>query len=132
MYLFDTDILSNLMKRTPPRELLDKVRSVPADQQFTSSITLGELTYGAKKKVSARLEKKIREHVTQNLPILPYDAEAATRYGDIRASMERRGRQTGDSDLKIASIALVRGLIVVTGNVRHFRLVPGLSFENWL
>lgn len=132
MYLLDTDILSNLMKRRPPSELQKKVKSVPADQQFTSSITLGELTYGAKKRGSARLERTIEERVTKNLPILPYDAEAAIRYGEIRALMERSGRQTGDSDLKIASIAVARGLIVVTGNVRHFRFVPGLSIENWL
>ncbi len=32
----------------------------------------------------------------------------------------------------IASIALSRGLTVVTGNVRHFARVPDLAVENWL
>jgi predicted nucleic acid-binding protein len=36
------------------------------------------------------------------------------------------------SDLRIASIALSRGLVVVTGNVRHFSRVPDLRVENWL
>lgn len=47
MYLFDTDTLSNLMKRTPSSRLLSRIRSTPVPAQFTSSITLGELIYGA-------------------------------------------------------------------------------------
>jgi tRNA(fMet)-specific endonuclease VapC len=37
-----------------------------------------------------------------------------------------------EPDLRIASIALSRGLVVVTGNVRHFSRVPDLKVENWL
>ena len=47
MYLVDTDILSNLLKRSPSTALIAKLESVPPDMQFTSSITLGELVYGA-------------------------------------------------------------------------------------
>ena len=67
-----------------------------------------------------------------NLPILPFDAGAARRYGEIRAQLERQGTMLGDADLCIASIALARDLTIVTGNVRHFQRVPGLSVENWL
>ena len=34
--------------------------------------------------------------------------------------------------MRIAAIALARGLKVITGNERHFRRVPGLEMENWL
>lgn len=47
MYLLDTDILSNLMKRSPTSGLVAKVAQVLPEQQFTSSITLGEPVYGA-------------------------------------------------------------------------------------
>jgi predicted nucleic acid-binding protein len=47
MYLLDTDILSNLMRRSPSTILIAKLASVPVEQQFTSSVTLGELLYGA-------------------------------------------------------------------------------------
>lgn len=67
-----------------------------------------------------------------NLPVLPFDASAARRYGEVRAELERRGTPIGDADLRIASIALDRDLTVVTGNVRHFEKVPGLAVENWL
>ena len=132
MYLLDTDILSNLMKRRPSVRLQARVASVPAEAQFSSSITLGELMFGAKKKGSSRLVREVEDRVASYLPMLPFDADAARRYGDIRAELERRGTPIGDADLRIASIALARGLIVFTGNTKHFRRVPDLVLENWL
>ena len=132
MYLFDTDILSNLMRQSPSSCLVSRIRLVPVKEQFTSSITLGELIYGARKKGSVYLLTKIWQLVTVNLSVLPFDADAAGRYGEIRAELESRGVSIGDADIRIASIALVQGLVVVTGNVRHFQRVPNLSVENWL
>ena len=132
MYLLDTDILSDQMKRLPSANLRAKIVSVPAHLQFTSSITLGELIFGAKKKASHRLMRQVEERVMSNLPVLPFDADAARHYGETRAELERRGTRIDDADLRIASIALARRLIVVTGNTRHFERVPDLSVENWL
>ena len=47
MYCFDTDVLSAVLRRDPPLRLIRRLASVPAEQQFTTSITLGELLYGA-------------------------------------------------------------------------------------
>ena len=132
MYLFDTDVLSNLMKRAPSHDLLRRVGSVPVGSQFTSSITLGELIYGARRRGSGNLLDKIEELVAAKLPILPFDAEAARRYGELRADLERQGTPIGDADIRIAAIAHVRRLTVVTGNVRHFQRIPSLTVENWL
>ncbi len=52
--------------------------------------------------------------------------------GEVRALLERQGTPVGDADLRIAAIALVRNLIIVTANTRHFQRVPGLPVENWL
>jgi len=134
MYLLDTDVLSNLLRRAPSPALVARLASVPPEQQFTSSITLGELVYGAHRlqERTAALLQRLDESLLPNLPVLPFDAAAARRYGQVRADLERRGTPIGDADLRIASIALARGLTVVTGNVRHFQLVPGLAVENWL
>lgn len=134
MYLLDTDILSNLLRRAPSTALVTKLASIPPEQQFTSSITLGELVYGAyrlQERADALLQR-LDETLLPNLPILPFDASAARRYGEVRAELERRGTPMGDADLRIASIALTLDLTVVTANVRHFQKVPGLAVENWL
>ena len=134
MYLLDTDTLSNLMKRSPSVPLMAKLASVPTHLQFTSSITLGELIYGAHRLLpqSTRLLDQIEDKLMANLPVLPFDAAAAKRYGEVRAQLESRGTPLGDADLRIGAIALVRGLTVISANTRHFERVPGLKVENWL
>lgn len=134
MYLLDTDILSNLLKRVPSPILVAKLASVPIEQQFTSSITLGELVYGAYREVTRRdaLLEQVDRVLLANRRVLPFDAAAARGYGELKAELERRGTPLADTDLCIAAIALSRNLIVVTGNVRHFQRVPGLAVENWL
>ena len=134
MYLLDTDILSNLLRRAPSTALIAKLASVPPEQQFTSSITLGELVYGAHRLTerTAALLQCLDETLLPNLPVLPFDASAARRYGETRAELERRGTPIGDANLRIAAIALDHDLTVVTGNVRHFEKVSGLPVENWL
>ena len=134
MYLLDTDILSNLLKRTPSTALIVKLASIPSEHQFTSSITLGELIYGANR-VPERtpvLMDRIESRLMANLPALPFDGAAARRFGEVRAELERRGTPIGEADLRIGAIALARDLTVVTGNVRHFQRIPELLVENWL
>ncbi len=134
MYLLDTDILSNLLRRTPSMNLVAKIASTPRESQFTSSITLGELLYGAHRlgPMADALLERLNATLVPNLPVLPFDTDAARSYGEVRAELERRGTPIGDADLRIGAISLARGLTVVTGNVRHFNRIPGLPVENWL
>ena len=134
MYLLDTDILSNLLKRRPSTNLIAKLAVVPQEQQFTTSITMGELLYGAHRirTQSVQLLARIRELLLRNLPVLPFDRAAADHYGRLKAELERRGTPVDEADLRIGAIALAWGYTVVTGNVRHFQRIPGLAVENWL
>lgn len=133
-YLLDTDTLSGLMRNAPPPTLLRRVASVPPEEQATSSITLGELLYGAHRlgQGATGLLERIEDTVTANLPVLAFDERAARAYGQLRAHLEQQGLPIGDADMRIASIALARDLVVVTGNRHHFDRVPSLAVENWL
>jgi tRNA(fMet)-specific endonuclease VapC len=132
-YLFDTDILSNLLKKTPSAELLRRLAATPREEQFTSSITLGELVYGAHRSDRATdLLRRIDHDLPPVVDVVSFDEDAARVYGDIRAQLERLGTPLAEPDLRIAAIALSRQLTLVTGNVRHFARVPGLVVENWL
>ncbi|WP_148594300.1 type II toxin-antitoxin system VapC family toxin [Aquisphaera giovannonii] len=59
--------------------------------------------------------------------VVPFDGAAATIHETLKGQRVR----IGSMDLRIASIALARGLILVTRNVRDFQRIPGLSTENW-
>lgn len=132
MYCFDTDILSTVLRRNPPLPLIRRLAQIPAQKQFTTSITLGELLYGASKKGNPHLLERVRDVVHQAQQVLPFDELAAEVYGPLRATLESEGRRLDEPDLRIASVALSRNLTLVTGNVRHFDRIPGLRVENWI
>lgn len=133
MFLFDTDILSNIVRKDPSPLLLRRLATVPAKQQFTTTITVGEMVYGAyKSKRPDYFLEKLARLLWPNIQILPFDERAAHVYGKLRAELEKRGAPLTEPDLRIASIALVRNLALITGNTQHFSRVPGLRIENWL
>jgi tRNA(fMet)-specific endonuclease VapC len=132
VYCFDTDVLSAVVRRDPPLDLIRRLARTPPEEQFTTAVTLGELLYGAARRGSAALTRKVRDLVVGSLLVLPFDERAAEVYGPLRAQLESMGRRLDEPDLRIASIARSRDLIVVTGNTRHLGRVPGLEVENWL
>jgi len=131
-YCFDTDVLSAVLRRDPPLALVRRLARVPPTEQTTTAITVGELLYGAARRESPTLTRRVRELLESALSIVPFDRRAAEVYGELRAGLEREGRRLDEPDLRIAAIARSRGLTLVTGNVRHFERVPELAVENWL
>lgn len=83
---------------------------------------------GDEPNVSKRVEQIVRRAQT----VLPFDLTAARTFGALKATLERRSTPLAEPDLRIASIVLSRGLILVTRNVQHFQRVPELSVENWI
>jgi predicted nucleic acid-binding protein len=134
MYLLDTDTLSGLMKRSPSSALLARFAVTSLRDRHTSSISIGELIYGALKSVDRReyLLGQIQRRALADVRVASFDRAAAGHYAGIRVDLERQGVRLDDADLRIAAVALARNLILVTGNVRHFRRVPDLRIENWL
>jgi tRNA(fMet)-specific endonuclease VapC len=132
MYCFDTDVLSTTMRRNPPLALIRRLAALPAAQQHTTAITVGELLYGVAKTPRVDLVGRVRALLESAITVLPFDAAAAAAYATLRIGLERAGRPLDDPDLRIASIALARDLTLVTANGRHFERVPGLRVENWL
>jgi predicted nucleic acid-binding protein len=50
----------------------------------------------------------------------------------FKAYLSKKGIGCSEPDLRIASIALRNKLILVTGNTRHFKVIPKLEVENWI
>ena len=133
MYLFDTDILSALAKKRRSEGLIERLRSTPQPAQFTSAVAVGEIYAGIyKAETRASLLRFYEERVFPQLTILDYDRESARLFGWTKSFLERQGRPRSDADLQIAAIALQHHLTLVTGNVQHFKGIPGLAVENWL
>ena len=131
-YCFDTDILSATIRPAPPLHLIRRLAVVPPQEQFTTSITVGELIYGARRVGRDDLSRRVEQVVRRAQTVLAFDMAAARTFGVLKAALERRGTPLAEPDLRIASIALSRGLILVTCNVWRFQRVPELTVENWI
>lgn len=130
-YLLDTSILIYIRQRRPPSVLQRFARLMPGDACL-STITYGELLYGAAKSRERARATATLKALIELLPVLPLPVEAGEAYGDIRAALEAKGQKIGNSDLWIAAHARAESLTLVTNNTREFDRVEGLKVENWV
>ena len=129
-YLLDTNIVIYVLKRRPKEVLA--MFNANASRMAISSITLSELFYGSEKSLNRDKNLEAVEEFVSHLDVLPYDAKASQHYGQIKATLEKKGQIIGENDIHIAAHATSHGLILVSNNVREFKRVPNLVLENWV
>lgn len=129
-YLLDTNIVIYVLKRRPVEVL--KIFNTNASRMAISSITLSELIYGAERSPNVDKNLEAIEEFISHLDVLSYDAKASQHYGQIKASLERKGEVIGENDIHIAAHAISQGLTLVTNNLREFKRVTNLALENWV
>lgn len=131
MIVLDTDVVSDLMRPRPSSSLVARLAEIPVTEQSTTSVTIGELAYGANRVERPELYERAMR-LLSGVPVLSFDQDAAEHYGRIRSDLERSGTRLADPDLRIAATVLAHQATLVTGNTRHFTRVPGLTVHNWL
>lgn len=73
------------------------------------------------------------DRLSERLRILPFDIDAAIRFGNIKAHLRGRGITKSDFDLAIASIALVYDATLVSeDHAFHDGAIEGLRVEDGL
>lgn len=108
-----------------PQDLRERFNSL-AEQLCISSITLGELHYGAEKSARRADNLTAVAHFVTRLDVLSFDAKAAAHYGQVRGELELMGTPCGPHDMQIGGHARSQGLIVVTNNAREFSRMKGI------
>ena len=138
-YLLDTDHISILQRRSGPEfvSLWSRIsRESRADLGF-SIISFHEQVLGCHAYINrARngadvvrgydmLARALRQFAAA--PVVSFDAGASAVFDGLGA----RRLRIATMDLRIASIALSRGLVLLTRNSADFARVPGLVMEDW-
>ncbi len=129
-YMLDTNVCINVIKSRPPH--VGERFTAEATGLCISTVTLGELLYGAEKSARRAENRSTVERFIARLDVLPFDDDASDHFAEIRASLEQKGTPIGSYDLMIAGHARSRGLTLVTNNTREFNRVEGLRIEDWL
>ena len=129
-YMLDTNICIYVIKNRPAAlgERFDQL----AEALCISTITLGELLYGAEKSARRSQNLQVVEQFTARLEVMPFSLKAAAHFGQIRAELARLGTPCGAYDMLIGAHARSEGLVLVTNNVREFLRISGLRVDNWV
>ncbi len=131
-FMLDTSMAGYVIKGNPP-EARQRLAALPMESVVVSVVTQAKLLYGlARKGHPAAFTSLIREFLLR-VEVLPWDGEAATVYGDLRAACAASGITLGALDMMIAAHAVAAKAILVTHD-KAFSLVPdgALAVEDWI
>lgn len=129
-YMLDTNIIIYTINNRPP-EIKQRFNANMA-HLCISTVTLGELVYGAEKSRDPQRNQQVVDGLVARLEVLSFDAAAAHHLGQLRAELTKKGTPIGHYDEMIAAHARSAGLTLITNNLREFKRVPGLRLENWV
>ena len=130
MILLDTNICIYVINAKPPA-VLERFRQYRMGEIGICSVVAAELVHGVAKSNSPR-NRMALEMFLAPLTILPFDEAAIWAYGDLQASLERKGTPIGSLDTMIAAHALSQKATLITNNPAEFSCVPRLQLENWV
>ncbi len=124
----DTDILIDYL-RGPSEPVRELFRLIEKEGRLahTTSINAFEIWLGVY--LTPRPQSLMEETFSflTHFIILNFDYEASMEAGRIMADLRKRGEIIDMRDLMIGCIAKTNNLSLITGNIRHYRRIPGLS-----
>ena len=132
MFLLDTNIVSEIVKRTPDARILARLNSEAPASLHISSVTVFELRFGAARSVKpASLWARIQRDILARFQVLPFTEQDALAAADLMAPLVAGGHSLALQDICLAGVAFARNLAFVTRNRRDFDRITGLKVENW-
>lgn len=128
-YMLDTNMCIYLIKHQPEK-VAQRFAQCYVGDVVMSAITYAELEYGVAVSADPDRERANLAALTEDIPVITFDALAGVAYGPIRQATSESKRDTLDK--LIAAHAVALGVTIVTNNTRDFAKYPGVMIENWL
>ncbi|ABZ98437.1 Conserved hypothetical protein [Leptospira biflexa serovar Patoc strain 'Patoc 1 (Paris)'] len=127
--MIDTDIILYSLKGNEKvqNNLIEKKNI----SKVISVITYGELIFGAKKSKSREKNLATVYRIGELFPVIELTKGIVETFGEVKATVQKKGNTVDDFDLLIGSTALFLNYTLVTNNEKHFSLIPDLKIENW-
>jgi predicted nucleic acid-binding protein len=130
--ILDTGILiASERRRESVEDILRRVRALHGEIDIAlSTVSVVELTHGiyrARNDADRERRRVFAEGVFQDIVVHPVSLEIAQLAGKIEGEQAAQGIAIAFEDLVIGATALHLGFDVATLNVKHFKLIPGLT-----
>ncbi len=133
-YLLDTNVISELRRRSPDPAVVAWFSERPAVTLHLSVLTLGEIRKGVESLADATKRQQIRDWLDTDIKaffsgrILPVDESVADCWGRLLAMA---GRPLPSVDSLLAATAIAHGLVLVTRNTKDFAGLRMDTFNPW-
>lgn len=131
-YVLDTNALSALMKGDA-KAVQRLVSETRADVLLPEPV-VAEIAFGLKRLPDSSKRRHLDQRFAlfcEELNVAPWTREVSLAFGEIKASLERRGTPLEDFDIAIAAHALAHAAVLVTSNTKHMKRVRGLTLQDW-
>lgn len=124
MIFLDTNVISELMRKTPDRGVVDWLQRHDAELAL-STIVIGEIAFGIEKIAPEQRARRLtsdfdalrRRYADR---IFGFTEVAALNYGALTGERKRAGRPMPIADAMIAAIARTHGAGLATRNLADF------------
>lgn len=126
MIILDTNVISAVMRPKTNKPVVDWLNRQPAEDIWTTTVTLFELRYGIEKLTAghqqAELEASWQEFGSGIFGdrILTFDLRAARAASELAGLRAKKSRTVDMRDTFIAGIAISRAATLATRNLKDF------------
>jgi toxin FitB len=126
MIIFDTNIVSELMRPTPSPVVTAWINQILDSGAFVTAITVAEIKLGIALLPDGRRKFSLAALADETFELdfkdrcLSFDIKAAHAYAEIIAHRRSIGRPISQSDAMIAGITRARAMTLATRNIDDF------------
>ncbi|MGV1908731.1 PIN domain-containing protein [Agrobacterium cavarae] len=124
--LLDTNVLSEVTKPRPNKDVLTWLHELDEDRTFISIVSIAEIRRRVALMDKGRKQDALDKWLTDDLPqrfenrIIPVEGLVARAWGDLMALAKRGGRGLASMDGMIAATAVAHQLSLATRNTKDF------------
>ena len=124
-YLLDTCVISELVKPTPDRKVVDWINELPPEALFLCVITIGEVRKGLTKLPDSKKKERLTLWLDTLLieyreRILSIDLKVCDNWGILQVNAEKAGTRMSTIDSLIAATTYTHNLTLATRNENDF------------
>ena len=126
MYLIDSDCIIDFIKGD--LGITQTIKLLSKEGISTSVICVGEILEGLYYSGhSKNIKIKIFSKFLKSIKVFDVDMVISNQFAKLRGDLRLKGKLIDNFDLLIASTCIVIGLILITGNVKHFKRIKSLK-----